>query len=41
MTNNNDEAENDQNTINTKPEPVKMDEADNTETEHVETENKE
>ena len=35
------EVENDQNTINTKPEPVEMDEADDTETEPVGTDNKE
>ena len=41
VTNNNDEAENNQNTINTKPEPVETDEVDNTETEPVGTDTKE
>ena len=41
LVNNNDEAENDQNTINTKLEPVEMDEANDTETEPVGTDTKE
>ena len=41
VTNNNDEAENNQNTINTEPEPVETDEADDTETEPVGTDTKE